>query len=1708
MRNSKTVIYSIVLTLILTITNISAATAATRLAPTHLYSWAARGDLRHLQQYRRYINLQDSNHNTALCLAQQDGNRDAYQLLLKFGASTKVACHDDNDPICAMVVGEKLKVNPAAWWIIGAGAGAAGIYALLKDKDHDPKPMCPIGYTQDLKDCSQYAHPEGYTYEAAPNTYGLVCGRCVPHGCTRGKEEYSRTSACPIIDHLTASSTNVVDYNGNTPCYECQYQCDETTAFARERSCTSGGYLCELRTFNGVQCYVRTGSPTCDTLGPDYHEAACQAGVGYIVQKDETTTIGDTVCHKCTYQCDISHYWQAGTPSTDVFETKTISTPTDCYGYIKCKSPYIQGTSAAACGQGGEQGWIWETKGSATTLSGTSITCGLCTAKPQCSAGNETYTDTSKCPTKANLVADDTNVVGYKGNTPCYECSYKCDEVNAFKKEAACKSGGYTCTLQTFDGVQCYVRSGSESCPTGYQTETCKGGTGYIASVADQQTVGTQTCYKCAYQCDAAANWVVGTPSTNVFTTSSITTPTVCYGYIACKSPYIQGTSAAACGQGGEQGWDWSVAGTAKTLSGNTITCGLCTAKPQCSAGNETYTDTSKCPTKANLVADDTNVVGYKGNTPCYECSYKCDEITAFKKESACKSGGYTCTLQTFSGVQCYVRSGSESCPTGYQTETCKGGTGYTASVADQQTVGTTTCYKCAYQCNTSANWIAGTPSTDVFTTSSITTPTACYGYIACKSPYIQGTSAAACGQGGEQGWIWETKGSATTLSGTSITCGLCTAKPQCSAGNETYTDTSKCPTKANLVADDTNVVGYKGNTPCYECSYKCDEVNAFKKESACKSGGYTCTLQTFSGVQCYVRSGSESCPTGYQTETCKGGTGYTASVADQQTVGTTTCYKCAYQCNTSANWIAGTPSTDVFTTSSITTPTACYGYIACKSPYIQGTSATACGQGGEQGWTWETKGTATTLNGSSLTCGLCTAKTQCSAGNETYTDTSKCPTRSNLVADDTNVVGYKGNTPCYQCSYKCNETTAFQKEKACTSGGYSCTLQTFSGVQCYVRNASGSATTRQRLTNKNVELITLSSNGDMSITAISDSNDIVNTVDEETGSAGRIAITHNATGIATGIHGESSNGVYNRQGASIEIANNNGGRAVGIHVAEGGSAVNEGNITITGNTSTGTAIGIYGEGKNNIVNEETGVIDVTSGNAYGIYVNDGTDTTIENKGIIRANGENAHGIYVNENGAKANVYNTGSIYLNGTEAGNTGITLNGGELRNASLVSFDGSADLNQVNAIFFLEDGGVYEAESLSGDLHLGASNVLGSNLDTYVNEGINADNTEDLNVLSESAMFTASLQPTQAGHPTAVTLNRQNFATVAPNASIAQYLEKNYAAGNMTEMYDKIKNENTLYGASRETADQLGYNILPNFVEENFTILKSLNRNITDKILAPTKEVNRITVGGDYIHLDTNHKSYLAGYELNASSAYMFGDKRLDNKNRLGLGIDFTNISTNYDGSSDRKLNIVTVFMPYLHQFTNNLRLASILSFGYGDGEYDRGADRESDITDIFYGFTNELRYTINLNGFAELEPALMLNAIGYTEDGFEEDKGSSALISKKTHNNSVEAGVGLFLKKNVTLSKFSRLNMKIGGAYYREFADPYDDLTIRHRGAAGWYKINDYAHIYDNDRALLEAALGYEYKKLSVTAKYNQLIQRDNPSMIDVDVRYNF
>ena len=1095
-------------------------------------------------------------------------------------------------------------------------------------------------------------------------------------------------------------------------------------------------------------------------------------------------------------------------------------------------------------------------------------------------------------------------------------------------------------------------------------------------------------------------------------------------------------------------------------------------------------TSVAQCPSYTGLKAAATNAVGYTGDDTCYRCSYTCAS-DSFDSEADCKDGGYTCSSTTVGSLTCWYHIGTTSCATGYST---------------------------SYQ------------------------------------------SVTDCGSQGSNGWTYTSSGSSNGLK-----CGKCSPKA-CSTygGVKNVTECTKYTTLKEAV--DTNAVGYSGETPCYKCTYTC-KSSLYTSKSDCENdnSGYTCSSTTENGVTCWAPGTASSCPTGYSTTypsvtACgaQGANGWSYSssgtsggitcgkcsklscsrfdmgelkgvtsvsqcpshtamkAAATNAVGYTgddVCYRCSYTCASDAfdNQADCTSGGYTCSSSTVGSLTCWYqvGTSSCPSGYSTNyQSVTDCGSQGANGWDYSSSGSS-----SGLKCGKCTAKS-CSrfdSGSlKGVTSVSQCPSYNGMKAAATNAVGYTGDETCYRCSYSCKvnysdqEDCEWDTDKVCAS-------TTVGSLTCWYATNTPLSTT-SRMTMLNSETIKRTTSGSEDVIALKASSDFENGKDEMTGHNGEIIITHNSTGSATGIKAFAGNNVYNREDASITIANNNGGTATGIYLAESANVENDGTIKIIGDS--GTVYGIYGEGQNTIINSESGIIDVSGTNAYGIYVKDGKDTYIKNDGVIYANGENAHGIYVDEKSANTTVINNGEIYLNGTSAGDAGITLNGGAVRNNNLMSFSGNADLNTINAKFYLEDGGVYEAESLSGDLTAGTSNVLGGNRDIYINEGaLQTGNTENLNLSSESALFDAHVRDNGNGSSDVV-LERKDFAEFTPNSSIANYLEENYQAGNMEKMYDNIKMQSSQPNVSQTIAQDLGYDVLPNFAQENYIALKSLNRNISDTVLTPTSETNRVVAGGDYMNIETDNKGFLSGYELNASSMYTFGDKRLDNKNRLGLGLSITHLDTNYDRGGDRKLNIFNLFVPYMHKFTNNLNWASILSVGYGDGEYDRGNKKESDITDIFYGWANELRYTMDLNGFAELEPALMLNALGYTEDGFDEKAGAGSLISKKTHNMSVEAGIGLFLKKKVSLCNYGKLGFKVGGVYYRELADPYDEIEAKNRGATGWYKLNDYAHIYRDDRAVLEAGVDYEYKKFSIYAKYNQLIERNDPQLIDLGLKYNF
>ncbi|MBR5599390.1 MAG: hypothetical protein IKW39_05045, partial [Alphaproteobacteria bacterium] len=756
------------------------------------------------------------------------------------------------------------------------------------------------------------------------------------------------------------------------------------------------------------------------------------------------------------------------------------------------------------------------------------------------------------------------------------------------------------------------------------------------------------------------------------------------------------------------------------------------------------------------------------------------------------------------------------------------------------------------------------------------------------------------------------------------------------------------------------------------------------------------------------------------------------------------------------------------------------------------------CGSKGSNGWQY----VAGSYSGQ--TCYTCQAK-DCPTGSSSET----CETVSGLTLENINDVdgSFNGQIQCHYCSYSC-EMGTYNDEAECIedNDGDACKSTVNKNLYGIQHNCYTFASLVPAIENTvNLKTIEKTSTGTDDVYGMKSENDLRNASQDITSSYGKINITHNSTGNAYGMYASSANSLTNDAKAEINIENNSTGNAVGMFASTGASVNNAGSITITG---SGTNTGILGLGENQI--ENSGTIDVTGDKAYGIRVIDGTNTTITNSGTIKVDGTTeAYGIYVDQNANASTVTNTGTIEVNGNvNDTNRAIVLNGAELRNRSLMSVSGNLDLNSIGASrVYLENGATYKADTIEGDLTAGTSTVMNDNLDTYVEKGaIKADKTDKLNISSESALFEASTKQNTDGS-TDVVLTRKSFDNFAPNSSIASALTKDYQDGKLENTFNKIKQASTDKNLSSYIANVTGADTMLNFADENFQVLKNLNRSMADTILKPTNEKNRVVAGYANYSLETDNKGLLSGYDLSSNSMYTFGDKRIDNWSRLGLGLSFTDINSSYELGGDRDLNIVSVFVPYLRNIKENLNLVSILNLGYGYGDYDRGSNREADIEQLIYGLTNELRYTIDLNGFAELEPALMLNTIGYYEKGFDEGNATDAIETKSANNLSVELGTGLFFKKEFTTEKYGKFGFKFGGAYYHEFANPYRDISMRIKNGSR-YKLDDYANLYQRDRAVIETMIDYVYKDISLYLKYNKLIQKNNPDLFDMGIKYNF
>ena len=317
-------------------------------------------------------------------------------------------------------------------------------------------------------------------------------------------------------------------------------------------------------------------------------------------------------------------------------------------------------------------------------------------------------------------------------------------------------------------------------------------------------------------------------------------------------------------------------------------------------------------------------------------------------------------------------------------------------------------------------------------------------------------------------------------------------------------------------------------------------------------------------------------------------------------------------------------------------------------------------------------------------------------------------------------------------------------------------------------------------------------------------------------------------------------------------------------------------------------------------------------------------------------------------------------------------------------------------------------------------------------------------------------------------------------------------------------------TFSSYAKTEAELLGYSLLPNFAQENMSVLRNLNATLTDELFK-TKGAERKMVGYDHLYRARDTKGTLTGYENYANTMYFMYDVEGDNLIRKGFGMGITQFRSDYDDDSDRKDLMVQAFVPVSYINDKGMSFASIARFGYSDGEYERHTSDgmyESDLTSWSYGLSNAVRYGFDFGGLI-VEPTAEFNVLGYYQNRIRENNNKAMSIKADAENNlSVEMGLGVNLRKDVQLNEHSSLSFNANAMYYHEFAKPYHSLEASMYGMEGKYVITDYENIYDRDRAMLSLGLDYNYKPFTFYGKFKQFIEDENPFEANMGIKYNF
>lgn len=568
-----------------------------------------------------------------------------------------------------------------------------------------------------------------------------------------------------------------------------------------------------------------------------------------------------------------------------------------------------------------------------------------------------------------------------------------------------------------------------------------------------------------------------------------------------------------------------------------------------------------------------------------------------------------------------------------------------------------------------------------------------------------------------------------------------------------------------------------------------------------------------------------------------------------------------------------------------------------------------------------------------------------------------------------------------------------------------------------------------------------------------------------------------------------SGNGIYGSGSNSGTITVSSGNGAV---VTNGGNFSNKGDIIV------GTGNGVYvmdGSGFN------SGNITI-SGKGYGVKIDNGSFT---NSGTITYNSQ-AGGTCSSDGSIGGECVDTSAEEKSISNSDDLIYVSENGSFINAGTVDMTGN-DVNfddmkaDTSASYVVADGGSYKADSIKGDVIAGSDIVMGGFEDTYVNENSFVGKNEGINISSGSYMFEAST--TTKDDVTDVELNRKEFEEIMDDKELANFFETNYGLQNNEKLFDAIKGAGNKQEFDYATEVESGKNFYANLPRENMAVLRGLNEQEQNRILEDG--LNGSYFGMDFYRTGKDAQGGLSGYADNVYSPYIGFGEKINYNWRIGGTLRAAYADAEYDeASSSRDNKILMAFLPILYQ-NGDFQFLTMPSVGAGYGTYKRQAlsgTYEADTLDFYYGLYNHAEYSIDMK-VAELVAEAELNLQGSSMSEAEEDDG---LNLESNSSVSMEAGVGLKIRKRIQLAKNRSLMLALGAKYYHEFLDPYKDLRVGMDGSPVDFGIQAYEE--DKNRLKTTAEAIYKDGDIAIAAQVSHNAEKESSIEGGVGVRYNF